>query len=108
MDITTNTIATNAITINNVAIGFPDGFRNYATQTMTVACAITGLANGVTPNVTFPCLELPTAMTSTGNSAWSASNTDSYAAQPYALTIAGKNIAFTVADDGSVSNIIVG
>lgn len=101
-------ITTNAITVSNVAISFPGGFKNYATQTMTVVCAITGLADGVTPNVTFPCLELPTAMTSTGNGAWSASNTDSYAAEPYSLTIAGKNVAFTVADDGSVSNIIVG
>ncbi|MCR4378429.1 MAG: hypothetical protein NUV50_10110 [Rhodospirillales bacterium] len=98
---------TNNIAISNVAIGFPGGFKNYATQTMTVTCAITGLANGVTPNVTFPCLELPTAMTSTGNGTWSASNTDTYAAQSYSLTIAGKNVAFTVADDGSVSNIIV-
>jgi len=99
---------TNSIAVSNVAIDFPGSFKNYATQTMTVACAIAGLADGVTPNVTFPCLELPTAMTSTGNSTWSASNTDSYAAQPYSLTIAGQNVAFTVADDGSVSNIVVG
>lgn len=99
---------TNTITISNVAIAFPGGFKNYATQTLTVACAIAGLADGVTPNVTFPCLELPTAMTSTGNGAWSASNADSYSAQPYSLTIAGKNVTFTVADDGSVSNINVG
>lgn len=96
-----------SITISNVTISFPNGFVNNSFQTMAVTCAIDGLANGVTPRVIFPNLELSTAMTSTGKSAWAASNTDTYAAQDYALSIAGINVTFAVGDDGSISDVTI-
>lgn len=96
-----------SITISNVTIGFPNGFQNYSTQPMAVACAISGLASNVTPNIVFPNLEQPTAMTPTGNGVWSASNTDTYAAEDYAVTIQGVRVSFTVGDNGSISNVVI-
>jgi hypothetical protein len=97
-----------SVTISNVTIDFPSGFANYSTQTLAVACAISGLADGVTPSVTFPCLEISTAMTSTGKGTWAASNTDIYAAEAYSITIQGTPVTFSVGDTGVISNIVIG